>query len=467
MSDEANGLPEPPADPSALKSILNPIQSEVATPSSVVPEPARSPQPDPAAPIENGIPPIDNQPPAPAVTNGNGTENGFDSALPPLPIDAPVPPSPKAADEPPPELPAGAIPPAVSTPSVITDGMATPGFEVPPPALAEVAPTPVLPVPSIVTEPAAELQSVTPAPEISKTPAVASAPTADPISASPALEPVSSVPSGVVEPAPTPSQATPTPAAAPSGPVQPTSDGMDVDQPVSSPSSLKRPGEELEGGDGKRSRDDGSVVVQSSAVAPPAQSEPPAPPASVGATPALTAPQPAAPSAPLAPEAAPAIGVVPIAIPPAPVASGPSTPFTLTQHKHMLNSVRGLKKNKDGVFFLEPVDPIKFNIPAYPTIITNPMDLSTVETKLIVSDPRGPPKDKSKMGKWDESKGRYNSVAEVTLDVRQIFWNTARFNGPDHLVTQAAKKLDVVFTKMVNNMPPEVSPSGSCRNLVD
>jgi hypothetical protein len=124
----------------------------------------------------------------------------------------------------------------------------------------------------------------------------------------------------------------------------------------------------------------------------------------------------------------------------------------------MLNAVRGLKKNKDGVFFLEPVDPVKFNIPAYPQIITKPMDLATVETKLIVSDPRGAPKDKSRMGKWDESKGRYSNVAEITLDVRQIFWNTARFNGMEHLVTQAAKRLDAVFTKNVNNIPPEVSP---------
>jgi bromodomain-containing factor 1 len=86
------------------------------------------------------------------------------------------------------------------------------------------------------------------------------------------------------------------------------------------------------------------------------------------------------------------------------------------------------------------------------------MDLGTVETKLIVSDPRGPPKDKSKMNKWDESKGKYNSVADFSRDVRQIWWNTARFNGTEHLVTQAAYRLDSAFTKALNNMPAEVSP---------
>lgn len=85
------------------------------------------------------------------------------------------------------------------------------------------------------------------------------------------------------------------------------------------------------------------------------------------------------------------------------------------------------------------------------------MDFGTVETKLIVSDPRGPPKDKSKMGKWDQSKGKYNSVSDVVLDIRQIFWNTSRFNGSEHMVTQAALRLDGVLVKMLNNMPAEVS----------
>lgn len=85
------------------------------------------------------------------------------------------------------------------------------------------------------------------------------------------------------------------------------------------------------------------------------------------------------------------------------------------------------------------------------------MDLGTVETKLFVSDPRGPPKDKSKLSKWDMSKGRYNNVQEVVLDVRQIWWNTARFNGMDHSVTMGAKALMGVFDKQLSNMPAEVS----------
>ena len=61
------------------------------------------------------------------------------------------------------------------------------------------------------------------------------------------------------------------------------------------------------------------------------------------------------------------------------------------------------------------------------------------------------------MNKWDESKGKYKSVAECTRDVRQIWWNTARFNGSQHPVTQAAYRLETAFTKALNNMPSEVS----------
>lgn len=446
MSNEDNGVIPPPTEPTALKSLLNPIASEGATPSSTVPEAPKSPQLDPAA-VNAESAPVENQSLPP--TNG--------ASLPPLPIDAPVPPSPKAADEPPPVLPEGAIPPAVSTPTVITDGLAVPALETATqaepvaaeesyPAASAVAPTPQAapsPVPEATPAPTEPVPTLTSQPPSATLQETAAAPTEPP------------APAGVVEPTPTPAEpaaSAPLPSTS-QLPIVPASDAMDVDQPEPSPAgSLKRSGDELEGREEKRTRDD-EIVAQ-------------APQSSVQASAPITPAEPAAAPAPPPPAAAPApqahiivpgVGTVPVVIPPQPVASGPTTPFTLTQHKHMLSCIRSLKKNKDAVLFLEPVDPIRFGIPHYPDIIKNPMDLSTVETKLIVSDPRGPPKDKSKMGKWDQSKGKYNSVAELSLDVRQIFWNTARFNGADHLVTQAATRLDAVFAKMINNIPAEVS----------
>jgi len=447
MSNEDNGVTAPSSEPSALKSLLNPIASEGATPSSTVPEPPKSPQPNPAA-IESA--PIENQ----ALPPSNGD-------LPPLPTDASVPPSPKAADEPPPVLPEGAIPPAVSTPSVITDGLATPAFENPAsaqePLVADATSATLAP------EPTPEVTAPAPVPETAPAPPSEPAPAPSPVPPPPAalLETAPATteppaPTGAIEPTPTPADPT---TAAPAPPAQlptvPASDSMDVDIPETSlASGLKRSGDELEGREEKRTRDDD---VAAPAPQPPVQVTAPSAPVAAPVPTEQAPPAPAPAPAAQAPIAAPGVGTVPVVIPPPPVASGPTTPFTLTQHKHMLSCVRSLKKNKDALLFLEPVDPIRFGIPHYPDIITKPMDLSTVETKLIVSDPRGPPKDKSKMGKWDQSKGKYNSVAEVSLDVRQIFWNTARFNGVDHLVTQAATRLDAVFAKMINNIPPEVS----------
>jgi bromodomain-containing factor 1 len=452
MSNEDNGVP--PAEPSALKSLLNPIASEGATPSSTVPEAPKSPQQDPG-PITQGAPVEYQSVPPPA--------NG-DNSLPPLPTDAPVPPSPKAADEPPPVLPEGAIPPIVSTPSVFT--VETPALEAPS-AVAEPTPAPEVAAPAPAPEVAPPVESA-PAPPAESAPAppAESAPGPPPaalLETAPAPnEPPA--PAGVIEPAPTPAE----PAAQASA--IPTSDAMDVDQPETSPAgSLKRSGEDLEGREEKRTRDDevvpeapqAPVLASAPAPAPAPPAEAPAP--QTQAQPMAEAPAPAAPAqAPPAPVSqshiiVPGVGTVPVVIPPPPVASGPTTPLTLTQHKHMLSCIRSLKKNKDAALFLEPVNPVLFGIPHYPDIIKNPMDLGTVETKLIVSDPRGPPKDKSKMGKWDQSKGKYNSVADVSLDVRQIFWNTARFNGMDHVVTQAATRLDAVFAKMIANIPAEVS----------
>jgi len=452
MSNEDNG-PLPPAEPSALKSLLNPIASEGATPASTLPEAPKSPQQDPATVTESA--PVENQSVAPPA-------NG-DNSLPPLPTDAPVPPSPKAADEPPPVLPEGAIPPAVSTPSVIT--VETPAEETAPP-VAEPTPAPEAAAPPPAPEAA-------PPVEAASAPPVESAP-APPVEPAPGQPPAALLetapapneppaPAGVIEPAPTPAE----PAVQPF--TIPTSDAMDVDQPEPSPAgSLKRSGDDLEGREEKRTRDDeveaSQAPVQASAPAPaPAPlAETPAPqaqapPVAESSVPATQAPPPAPAPVSQSHIIVPGVGTVPVVIPPPPVASGPTTPLTLTQHKHMLTCIRSLKKNKDAALFLEPVNPVLFGIPHYPDIIKNPMDLGTVETKLIVSDPRGPPKDKSKMGKWDQSKGKYNSVADVSLDVRQIFWNTARFNGMDHVVTQAATRLDAVFAKMIANIPAEVS----------
>ncbi|ODN97046.1 hypothetical protein I350_08025 [Cryptococcus amylolentus CBS 6273] len=215
------------------------------------------------------------------------------------------------------------------------------------------------------------------------------------------------------------------------------SEAMDLDTPVST-QSIKRPGEDLEQErEEKRAREEDASLEQQQAPA----GQPP-----IDINVPLVGPdgQPLPPPAWLS------------YVPPPPRPTGPTTPLTLTQHKYILNAVRSLKKRlPDAYNFLVPVDTVRFNIPHYHQVIEKPMDLGTVETKLVVSDPRGPPKDKSKMSKWDTSKGRYGSVAEVAEDVRRIWENSRKFNGANHPVSLSATKLEEAFERSLYNLPPE------------
>ncbi|EIN13579.1 Bromodomain-containing protein [Punctularia strigosozonata HHB-11173 SS5] len=120
------------------------------------------------------------------------------------------------------------------------------------------------------------------------------------------------------------------------------------------------------------------------------------------------------------------------------------------QHRFCLSVVRSLKKMKDSVPFVRPVDPVALNIPHYPSIIKNPMDLSTVERKLGSSNPAKPDP--------NPSNPRYRNVDEFIADVRLIFSNALLFNGPDHAVTLMGKRVQDVFDKQLRQMPPADEP---------
>lgn len=495
-SDVPPSLPLPDdLTPSApLKPLLNPLQNGTPPVSTIV-EPPRSPNPqntatdnvgnnteldlpsastsvvgpgevlgdqasattasyssaEASAPVvEASFPaPIDSNQPSLALPPAEAPISREDTAPPPLPTDAPAPPTPpQPVDEPQPTLPADVIPPAVSTPTVITTE--TPAAPEPTPVPEAVLPSsqPTLEPVQSTSQTNGELPS-----SIPPTP-----------SAVPGLD-EAFAPAVISQPNPSPK---PAPSTQPAVTESSTQDAMDIDPPAySSPAgidsrasevSLKRAADDdLEGRDEKR-------IKEEAAAQPAALTQPPAPPVEIAA------PAPVQPLAPV--ENKPAPPVIPGLIldpngPPPPWVTyvqpparypGPVSPLTPTQHKHLLAAVRSLKKNKDAFGFLGPVDVIKFGIPHYAQIVTSPMDLSTVETKLIVSDPRGPPKDKSKMKNWDESKGRYENVSQVVQDVRQIWENTRMFNGPDHVVSLMASKLDDAFEKAVKNLPAEVSP---------
>ncbi|KAJ5739826.1 hypothetical protein N7533_012610 [Penicillium manginii] len=97
------------------------------------------------------------------------------------------------------------------------------------------------------------------------------------------------------------------------------------------------------------------------------------------------------------------------------------------------SSLTTLKRMHDSRFYREAVDWVKLNIPNYPHVITQPMDLSSMEKKL-----------KNNM---------YSSPQEVFRDFDLMVNNSLVFNGPDHLVYQEGEKLKHTFHKQMTNLP--------------
>jgi len=72
--------------------------------------------------------------------------------------------------------------------------------------------------------------------------------------------------------------------------------------------------------------------------------------------------------------------------------------------------LRSLQSHARSKPFRVPVDYVALNLPHYPTIITQPMDLATVSSNL--------------------ERGRYGTVADLRRDIDLIWQNAIDFNGP-------------------------------------
>ncbi|XP_073525707.1 uncharacterized protein [Phyllobates terribilis] len=76
--------------------------------------------------------------------------------------------------------------------------------------------------------------------------------------------------------------------------------------------------------------------------------------------------------------------------------------------------------------FLQPVDPVSLKIPDYFSIITKPMDLGTVKSKL--------------------ENNLYTVAEDFKADVRLIFSNAMRYNPPGNSFHLMAKEMDKLFS---------------------
>ena len=112
-------------------------------------------------------------------------------------------------------------------------------------------------------------------------------------------------------------------------------------------------------------------------------------------------------------------------------------PITGARKKHILRAIQNTRRSGDAKPFLTPVDVVLLNIPNYPNIVKNPMDLRTMEENL--------------------KNDQYASVQAVRADLNQIVENTTLFNGVDHPVTRNSYAMAKVFERGMAHLPgPEV-----------
>lgn len=75
--------------------------------------------------------------------------------------------------------------------------------------------------------------------------------------------------------------------------------------------------------------------------------------------------------------------------------------------------ISSLMNNNDSLVFREPVDWKAYNLMDYPTIITRPMDLSTVKKKLACKN--------------------YENVEDCLEDIALIWDNAKLYNPKEHV----------------------------------
>lgn len=118
-------------------------------------------------------------------------------------------------------------------------------------------------------------------------------------------------------------------------------------------------------------------------------------------------------------------------------AQSASHPLTKPQQKFLQRTIGNVKRISAAKWFTAPVDYVGMNLPRYPEIVTQPMDLKTLEDKLRAE--------------------KYPTVDACIADLNQIVQNTMIFNGPDHAVTKAALEMKASFDKHLQQLPgPEV-----------
>lgn len=131
--------------------------------------------------------------------------------------------------------------------------------------------------------------------------------------------------------------------------------------------------------------------------------------------------------------------------------------MSYTDKRSLLGLFNKLNQVPGVDIFSEPVDPVKYQIPTYYSVIggeQNARDLGTIKANLVAD--------------------KYNTIAEFEADVRQMFQNCFAFNGPNTPVEVIGRDLekafDVAMAKVRKDagLPPVSSSNvGNKRKAVD
>ena len=125
--------------------------------------------------------------------------------------------------------------------------------------------------------------------------------------------------------------------------------------------------------------------------------------------------------------------------------SSPQTTLSLAQWNVCVSIRKHLKRMPESREFRKPVDAVRWNIPDYYQVVRQPMDFSTIERKLISSNPTKPDP--------NPENPRYSTADEFINDVRLVVKNCVTFNGAEHPITLMARGLEEVFDKQIKNLP--------------
>ena len=100
-----------------------------------------------------------------------------------------------------------------------------------------------------------------------------------------------------------------------------------------------------------------------------------------------------------------------------------------------------LKRNPNSKPFLTPVNPVELKIPDYFDIINNPMDISTIESKL----------------KYES----YTTTRQFKDDLVLIWMNSYKYNQKGSDIYYMTSEMDKLTSKLLEKLPTPTTPSYS------